>query len=109
VVKSRVRKASRAHSLVGAGYTPRLVWLFGLMLRGIVFCTALLRFLIRLFHGVQDPVAAARYAHREWLPCILLGWFGSDFYWRILFGVNGPPRGSSFTGVPITIQHVKLI
>ena len=96
------------HSLVGAGYTPRLVWLFGLMLRGIIHCTALPQIFDPSMSWGAGSVAAARYAHREWLPCILLGWFGSDFYWRILFGVNGPPRGSSFDGVPIRIQHVQF-
>jgi hypothetical protein len=41
VVMRRTRKSEALRALVGAGYTPRLVWLFGVMLRGIVHCTAL--------------------------------------------------------------------
>lgn len=41
VVMRRSRKSEALRALVGAGYTARLVWLFGVMLRGIVHCTAL--------------------------------------------------------------------
>lgn len=41
IVKRRVRQAQTIRRLVGAGYTPRLVWLFGVMLRGIIHCTPL--------------------------------------------------------------------
>ena len=41
VVQRRIRHAERLRAFVGAGYTPRLVWLFGVMLRGIIHCTDL--------------------------------------------------------------------
>ena len=52
----------------------------------------------------------ARFAHREWLPCIMLGWYGSDWYWKYLFAVDGPPKPSDadFDGFPITIHGVRL-
>lgn len=40
-LRRRIASASRIRSLVGAGWTPRLVWLYGVMLRGIIHCTAL--------------------------------------------------------------------
>jgi hypothetical protein len=41
VIRRRVGSSRTIRKLVGAGYTPRLVWLFGVMLRGIIHCTAL--------------------------------------------------------------------
>ena len=41
VVKRRVVSSSTIRKIVGAGYTPRLVFLFGVMLRGIIHCTAI--------------------------------------------------------------------
>lgn len=41
VVRRRVVSSKTIRKLAGMGYTPRLVWLFGLMLRGIIHCTAL--------------------------------------------------------------------
>lgn len=57
----------------------------------------------------------ARFAHREWLPVIMLGWYGGDLYWKYLWGVDGPPvdgvtgeRSDVFDGVPIAIRGVRL-
>lgn len=52
----------------------------------------------------------ARFAHREWLPCIMLGWYGSAWYWKYLFGVDGPPDpdAAEFDGFPITIHGVRM-
>ena len=47
---------------------------------------------------------AAAWTHREWLPCILLGWYAGGAYWDFL-GVRPPP---SFTGIPITIEKTRL-
>ena len=46
---------------------------------------------------------AAKYAHREWLPCLVLGWFVGGAYWDAL-GVRPPPWS---TGVPIVINRVR--
>lgn len=53
---------------------------------------------------------AARFANREWIPVIMLGWFGSQYYWKEIFGVHGPPnpKDVSFDGFPITIHKVQL-
>lgn len=108
VVMRRTKRAETLRALVGAGYTPRLVWLFGLMLRGIVHCTALPKIFEPPIGFGAGAVAAARFAHREWLPCIMLGWYGSEYYWKLLFGVNGPPPNSGFDGVPIEIRRVRV-
>jgi hypothetical protein len=94
--------------LVGVGYTPRLVWLFGLMLRGIIHCTALPKIFEPPIGFGAGAVAAARFANREWLPCIMLGWYGGDFYWRKIFGLDGAPGDQNFNGVPITIYGVSF-
>jgi len=107
VVMRRTRRSETIRALVGAGYTPRLVWLFGLMLRGIVHCTALPQIFMPPIGFGAGACMAARFAHREWLPIIMLGWYGSEYYWKTLFGVNGPPP-TDFDGVPIKIRNVRL-
>lgn len=86
----------------------RMVWLFGLMLRGIVHCTALPKVFQPPLGWGTGSVLAAKFAHREWIPVIMLGWFGSGPYWTTLFGVTGPPGGPDFDGVPITIKGVRF-
>ena len=87
-----------------------MVWLFGLMLRGIIYCTAIPKTMFQPHLGWgAGSVMAARFVHREWIPVIMLGWFGSEQYWTILFNVNGPPPvDPTFDGVPITIRGVRL-
>mmetsp|Transcript_65468 Transcript_65468/g.77491 ORF Transcript_65468/g.77491 Transcript_65468/m.77491 type:complete len:254 (+) Transcript_65468:113-874(+) len=108
IIRRRAAQARTLRMLVGAGYTPRLVWFFGVMLRGIIHCTALPRIFEPPIGWGAGSVLAARVAHREWLPCIMLGWYGSALYWSVLFGVDGPPDNDGFSGVPITIQGVTL-
>lgn len=112
-VQRRVERDRYLRKLVGAGYTPRLVWLYGVMLRGFVQCTALPQIFNPPIGWGAGAVLAAKFAVREWLPCILLGWYGSEWYWKVAFGVQGAPSSNSkkkdsFQGVPITIQKVKL-
>jgi hypothetical protein len=53
VVRRRVVSSRTLRKLVGAGYTPRLVWLYGVMLRGIIHCTTLPKiFEVRSWHGI---------------------------------------------------------
>lgn len=104
----RSKSAELRRKLVGVGYTPRLVWLFGLMLRGIIHCTALPKIFEPPIGFGAGAVAAARFANREWLPCIMLGWYGGDFYWRKIFGLDGAPGDQNFDGVPITIYGVSF-
>jgi hypothetical protein len=55
-------------------------------------------------------VFAASFAHREWIPAIMIGWYGSQYYWHTIFGVNGPPNPAdvAFDGFPITIHRVRV-
>ena len=47
---------------------------------------------------------AARWAQREWLACLMVGWYTGGMYWRAM-GVE-PPRG--FVGVPVTVRRVRV-
>ena len=109
-VARRVERDRYLRKLVGAGYTPRLVWLYGVMLRGVLQCTAIPKVFNPPIGWGAGAVLAARFAVREWLPCILLGWYGSEWYWKRLFGVNGAPDNgkSDFDGVPIAIKKVRV-
>lgn len=106
--KHRTLRSERLRQLVGAGYTPRLVWLFGLMLRGIIYCTDIPQIFNPPIGFGAGAVVAARYAQREWLPVIFVGWYGGDWYWTKVFGLtaSGPP--TDFGGVPIRIQQVRM-
>lgn len=107
-VAARKLRAEALRKLIGAGYTPRLVFLVGLMLRGFFSCTAV--------PVVFDPpigfgagsAAAAGWAGREWLPVCMAGWYLSGPYWKV-FGVNGPPSDGRFEGVPISVRNVLNI
>ena len=46
---------------------------------------------------------AARYAHREWLPCLVLGWYAGGPLWDVL-DVK-PPAWNK--GVPIVVNRVR--
>lgn len=109
-VASRVERDRYLRKLVGAGYTPRLVWLYGVMLRGVLQCTAIPKVFNPPIGWGAGAALAARYAVREWLPCILLGWYGSEWYWKMLFGVKGAPdnKKNDFDGVPIAVKKVQM-
>lgn len=83
------------------------------MLRGIINCTAIRKIFNPHLGWGAGSVMVAKFAHREWIPCIMVGFFvGTDWYWKILFGVKGttPPTGddTAFDGVPITINGVRF-
>ena len=124
IVKKRVTKDKTLRNIIGTGYTPRLVFLFGVMMRGIINCTAIPKIFNPHMGYGAGCVLAANFAHREWIPAIMIGWFGSGYYWKSIFNVNGPPKTSKltakgdddgvgdddepFSGVPITINKVRL-
>ena len=98
---ARRRRAQKITQLTGIGYTPRIVALAGLMLRGLQVSTAI---------PLDPPIGfgaganlAARWCHREWLPCIMIGWYAGGAYWTAL-GVQPPP---TYSGVPIVINRVR--
>ena len=80
-ILKRRRRAAKVGQLIGTGYTPRITFLAGLMLRSLQMATK--------FRYVFDPslgyaagaTLAARFSAREWIPCILLGWGAGGLYW----------------------------
>ena len=101
----RRRRGAKVQKLIGVGYTPRIVALAGLMLRSLHVSTAL--------PSIWDPpiglgagaCVAARWAQREWLACLMVGWYVGGAYWCIM-GV-APPAG--FAGVPVAVRQVRNV
>jgi len=96
----RRRRAQAISQFAGIGYSPRVVALAGLMLRSLAKC-----FRMPMEPSIGFGVGAkfaAQYAHREWLPCLLIGWFAGGPYWASL-DVAPPP---SYGGAGITIRGV---
>jgi len=110
VVRKRTARARTIREWTGQGYSPRLVWLFGVMLRGFIHSTALFKIFEPTIGWGAGSVLAAKFAKREWIPVVILGWFSSAHYWKYLMGVNGPPppKENEFDGVPIVIQGLRL-
>lgn len=80
-ILKRRRRAAQVADLLGAGYTPRIVFLAGLMLRSVQMSTGIVRaFDPSLGYGAGATLAA-RWSQREWIPCILLGWGVGGLYW----------------------------
>ena len=81
-IRMRRRRAQAISQFAGIGYSPRVVALAGLMLRALVKC-----FRAPLEPSIGFGVGtklAARYAHREWLPCLVLGWYAGGPLWDVL-------------------------
>lgn len=120
VVRRRMQRSKRNRQWVGLGYTPRLVWLVGVLLRGTFECTSVPKVFNPTLSGWgAGTVLGAKCTHQEWIATFMIGWFLSEHYWRVLFGCNGPPfrkkkkdDGTSdddgFDGIPITIRGVRL-
>ena len=88
-IAKRRRRASKVGALLGAGYTPRMTFLAGLMLRSLQMGTALCRFFDPSLGYAAGGAIAAAFARREWLMCILLGWGVGGGYWAA-FRVRPP-------------------
>jgi hypothetical protein len=87
---SKRRRAAQVGKLLG-GYTPRIVFLAGMMLRSVQ-CATVLRFFFDPSLGFAAGASlAASFAKREWLKCILMGWGFGGVYWG-LFRVHPPPK-----------------
>ena len=100
----RRRRGVQVQSLVGLGYTPRIVALAGLMLRSLHVATALPQVFDPPVGLGAGACLAARYVRREWLACLMVGWYAGGAYWRLL-GVDAP---SGFGGVPVQVRRVRL-
>ena len=85
----RRRRAAQVGQLIGAGYTPRITFLAGLMLRSLQMATVIQKIFDPTLGYAAGATIAARFSSREWLPCILLGWGAGGLYWS-LFSVRPP-------------------
>ena len=95
-------------------HSKSLVWLVGVLLRGTFQCTALPKVFDPSLAGWgAGTVLGAKCTHQEWIATFMLGWFGSEYYWKLLFGCDGPPFGKDaneeFNGVPISITKVRIL
>jgi hypothetical protein len=88
ILKKR-RRAAQVGQLLGAGYTPRITFLAGMMLRSLQLSTRLRRVFDPSLGYAAGASLAAAFSQREWLPCILLGWGTGGVYWA-LFRVRPP-------------------
>ena len=98
----RRRRAQKISHMTGIGYSPRVVAFAGLMLRALTKSTGM-PLGPSIGFGVGSNLAA-KWARREWLPCLVLGWYAGGPYWDTL-DVR-PAEG--FGGVPIWISGVRL-
>jgi hypothetical protein len=88
ILKQR-RWAARVTNVIGTGYTPRITFLAGMMLRSVQMATNL-RYVFDPSLGFAAGAAlGASFGHREWLKCVLLGWGVGGAYWG-LFRVRPP-------------------
>lgn len=85
----RRRRAAHVGKLLGAGYTPRIVFLAGMMLRSLQMSTRVRDVFNPSLGYCAGATLGARFSHREWIPCILLGWGVGGPYWSI-FRVKPP-------------------
>lgn len=76
----------------------------GLMLRSLHLSTALPEVWNPSIGLGAGACLAARWAQREWLACLMVGWYSGGAYWRAL-GVDPPP---DFGGVPVTVRRVRV-
>lgn len=91
ILKKR-RRAAQVGQLLGAtSYSPRIVFLAGLMLRSLQKGTATHRVFEPSLGYAAGATLAAWFAKREWLSCMMLGWGFGGAYWRA-FRVQPPPR-----------------
>jgi hypothetical protein len=69
----RRRRAAKVGQFLGAGYTPRIVFLAGLMLRSLQMSTRVQDAFDPSLGYAAGATLAASFSQREWIPCILLG------------------------------------
>ena len=90
-IRSNRRRAARVGALLG-GYTPRIVFLAGVMLRSLQMSTRVRDFFDPSIGYSAGAVLASSFSHREWIPCILVGWGFGGAYWSA-FRVRPPGVG----------------
>jgi len=110
VVRKRMQRGKRNRQWVGLGYTPRLVWLVGVLMKGTFACTSVEKvFNPSITSWGAGTVLGAKCTHQEWISAFMLGWYGSEYYWKLLFGCAGPPSvEGGFEGIPISISKIRF-
>ena len=88
-IEGKRRRAAQVGKMLG-GYTPRIVFLAGVMLRSLQCATNIKYFFDPSLGFAAGTAVAATFAKREWLKCMLLGWGYGGVHWRA-FRVR-PPR-----------------
>ena len=99
-ILKRRRRAAKVAQAFGAGYTPRITFLAGMMLRSLQMATRVRDVFDPSFGYAAGATMAAKYSQREWLPCILLGWGVGGLYWS-LFRVRPPGATKEAYGLRI--------
>ena len=99
IIRKRAR-AAQVSAFIGTGYTPRITFLAGLMLRSVQMATRL-KYLFDPSLGYAAGTAlAASFSAREWLPCMLLGWGAGGAYWGAFRVQPPPPAAAAAPAVP---------
>ena len=83
------RRAAQVGTLLGTGYTPRIVFLAGAMLRSLQMATRIRWFFNPSLGYAAGATLAASFAKREWLSAIMVG-RGE----RVLVGRGGSGKAS---------------
>ena len=78
----RRRRAAQVGQLLGAAsYTPRIVFLAGMMLRSLQKATGLQNIFDPSLGYAAGATLAAWFCKREWLMCMMAGWGLGGAYW----------------------------
>ena len=83
------RRAAQVAQFVGGIYTPRIVFLAGMMIRSLQMSTKLRYGFDPSTGYAAGAMLAAHWTQREWLPVILIGWGVGGAYWSA-FSVRPP-------------------
>ena len=83
ILKRRRRAAQVGQFIGAASYTPRIVFLAGMMLRSLQMSTKIRYFFDPSMGLAAGATLAAWFAKREWLSCLMLGWGAGGAYWSI--------------------------
>lgn len=78
------RRAAEVSKLIGVAYTPRIVFIAGVMLRSLHMNTRLCQVFDPDLGYAAGALVAASFAEREWIECMMLGWGIGGPYWSLL-------------------------
>jgi len=96
----RRRRAAQVTQRFGVGYTPRITFLAGLMLRSLQMATGIRHIFDPTLGYSAGATLAAKFSQREWLPCLMLGWGAGGLYWST-FRVRPPGTAKGELGLKL--------